>query len=191
MGSGPKEDQSSQMTSWALTRISPLYLGQRCDVSIALINPLRPEHEEEDEVWVGGLDRPYFKGEGTEMSLLWSYPGSRDSDWLRAGRPRGRSSSPGRSKNFLSSMWFWPFLGSTQPSIQWVPGALSLEEKRRKIGFRLQTWKVRQDTNQHRKLWSLIAGFAYSSKLNVEKVCSSETSVNIYQITRRHTPEDS
>jgi hypothetical protein len=26
---------------------------------------------------------------------------SRHSDWLRAGRPRGRSSSPGRAKNFL------------------------------------------------------------------------------------------
>jgi hypothetical protein len=46
---------------------------------------------------------------------------SRDSDWLRAGRPRGRSSFPGKSKNFhfISSR---PALGYTQPPIQWVPG---------------------------------------------------------------------
>jgi hypothetical protein len=47
---------------------------------------------------------------------------SRDSDWLRAGRLRGRSSSPGRVKNFLFSMSSRPALGSTQPRIQWVPG---------------------------------------------------------------------
>jgi hypothetical protein len=43
---------------------------------------------------------------------------SRYSDWLRAGRPRGRSSSPGRTKNFLFSKSSRPALGSTQPPIQ-------------------------------------------------------------------------
>jgi hypothetical protein len=38
-----------------------------------------------------------------------------------------RSSSPGRVKNFLFSMSSRPALGSTQPPIQWVPGALSRE----------------------------------------------------------------
>jgi hypothetical protein len=38
------------------------------------------------------------------------------------GRPRGRSSSPGRVNNFLFSMSSSPVLGSTQPPIQWVPG---------------------------------------------------------------------
>jgi hypothetical protein len=36
----------------------------------------------------------------------------------------GRSSSPGMVKNFLISMSFRLALGSTQPHIQWVPGAL-------------------------------------------------------------------
>jgi hypothetical protein len=50
---------------------------------------------------------------------------SRDSDWLRAGRPRGRSTSSGRVKNFLFSTSSRPALGSTQPPIQWVAEALS------------------------------------------------------------------
>jgi hypothetical protein len=45
---------------------------------------------------------------------------SRYSDWLRAGRLRGRSSSPGRVKNFLFSTSSRPALGPTH----WVPGAL-------------------------------------------------------------------
>jgi hypothetical protein len=42
--------------------------------------------------------------------------------WLRARRLRSRSSSPGMIKNFLLSS-SRPALGSTQPPIQWVPGA--------------------------------------------------------------------
>jgi hypothetical protein len=49
----------------------------------------------------------------------------RYSDWLRAGRPSGRSSSPSRVKNFLFSTSSRPALRPTQPSVQWVPRALS------------------------------------------------------------------
>jgi hypothetical protein len=55
---------------------------------------------------------------------------SRDSDWLRAGRPRGRRSNPGRVKNFYFSMSSKPAVGSTQPPMQWVTGALSPGVKR-------------------------------------------------------------
>jgi hypothetical protein len=55
---------------------------------------------------------------------------SRYSDWLRAGRPRGRSSNPGRVKNFLLSTSSRPVRGPTQPPIQWVPGAISPGVKR-------------------------------------------------------------
>jgi hypothetical protein len=43
-------------------------------------------------------------------------------DWLWAGQPRGRSSSPGWVMNFLFSTSSRPALGLTQPPIQWVPG---------------------------------------------------------------------
>jgi hypothetical protein len=55
---------------------------------------------------------------------------SRYSDWLRAGRQRGRSSSPGRGEIFLSSTASRPVPEPTQPPIQWVPGALSSGLKR-------------------------------------------------------------
>jgi hypothetical protein len=42
----------------------------------------------------------------------------------------GRSSSPGRVKNFLFSTASRPVLGPTQPPIQWVQGALSPRVKR-------------------------------------------------------------
>jgi hypothetical protein len=54
---------------------------------------------------------------------------SRDSNWLSAGRPRGQSSSPGGGKNLHFSTSSRPALGSTQPPIQRVPGALSLGVK--------------------------------------------------------------
>jgi hypothetical protein len=55
---------------------------------------------------------------------------SRYSDWLRAGRPKGRSSIPDRGKIFLLSTSSRPVLGFTQPPIQWVLGALSPVVKR-------------------------------------------------------------
>jgi hypothetical protein len=42
--------------------------------------------------------------------------------WPRAGWQRGRSSSPGRIKNFLFSTSSRSVLGPTQPPIQWEPG---------------------------------------------------------------------
>jgi hypothetical protein len=44
---------------------------------------------------------------------------SRYGDWLRAGRPRGQSSSPGRGNIFLISS-SRPVLVATQPPIQYV-----------------------------------------------------------------------
>jgi hypothetical protein len=52
------------------------------------------------------------------------------SDWLRAGRQRSRSSSQSRVKNFHFSVSSRPELGSTQPPIQCVLGALSPVVKR-------------------------------------------------------------
>jgi hypothetical protein len=50
--------------------------------------------------------------------MIWPGYLSRYSDWLRAGRRRGRSLSSGGVKNFLFSMLFSQALGPTQPSIQ-------------------------------------------------------------------------
>jgi hypothetical protein len=47
---------------------------------------------------------------------------SRYSDWLQAGRPRDRSSSPSGGNNFLFSTSSRPALGPTQPPIQGEPG---------------------------------------------------------------------
>jgi hypothetical protein len=59
-----------------------------------------------------------------KFSKMYYEPGqlSRYSDYLLAGRPSGRSSSPGRVKNFHFSMSSRPSVGSTQPPIQWVNG---------------------------------------------------------------------
>jgi hypothetical protein len=70
----------------------------------------------------------YFKIEGSVGAYLGKCRDtlvgycSRYSDWLRAGRPRGRSSSPGRVKNFLFSTSSRSAVGPTQPPIQWAPG---------------------------------------------------------------------
>jgi hypothetical protein len=53
-----------------------------------------------------------------------------NTDWLWTGRRRGRSSSSGRVKNFLFSKSSRPAVGSTQPPIQWVLGALFRGVKR-------------------------------------------------------------
>jgi hypothetical protein len=52
------------------------------------------------------------------------------SDWLRARRPRCRSSSPGRVKNFIFSTASRGTLWPTQPPSQWVPRAVSPQIKR-------------------------------------------------------------
>jgi hypothetical protein len=65
--------------------------------------------------------------------LIWvQSPGKRShyGDYLQAGRPRSRSSSSGKVKNFLFSTSSRPALGFIQPPIQWVPGDLSPGEKR-------------------------------------------------------------
>jgi hypothetical protein len=51
------------------------------------------------------------------------------SNWLRAGRLRGQSSSPSRVSNFLFTSSKLA-LGSIQPPIQWVPGTPSPGVKR-------------------------------------------------------------
>jgi hypothetical protein len=55
---------------------------------------------------------------------------SRYSDWLRAGRPRGRSSSSRSVENFLFSIAPAPALGPIQPPLQWVMGPISPRVKR-------------------------------------------------------------
>jgi hypothetical protein len=62
-----------------------------------------------------------FQSITVTMTICNTYR-SRHSDWLRAGWPRGRSSSPGRSDIFLFSTSSRPVLGHTQPPIQRVPG---------------------------------------------------------------------
>jgi hypothetical protein len=72
---------------------------------------------------------PHGSKHSPQHSILQQEPGelSRYSDWLRAGRSKGRS--PGRVKNFLFSTSSRLAPRSIQP-IQWVPGALSPGIKR-------------------------------------------------------------
>jgi hypothetical protein len=65
--------------------------------------------------------RRFFPNFGTYLNAMGA--------WIAAGyglggRGVGRSSSPGRGKNFLFSTSSRPTLGPTQPPIQWVRGAL-------------------------------------------------------------------
>jgi hypothetical protein len=82
--------------------------------------------------WSGTRWRSLLRHYATSRKVAGSIPyktigffNSRYSDWLRAGRPGGGSSSPGRVKNFHFSISTRPVLGSTQPPIKWVPGTLS------------------------------------------------------------------
>jgi hypothetical protein len=76
--------------------------------------------------------------------IFWSF-----SNWLRAGWPTGRSSSPGGGKNFLFFIASRLALGSTRPPIQWVRGPLSLGVK----------WSVHevdhlpQTSDEFKKIW--------------------------------------
>jgi hypothetical protein len=66
-----------------------------------------------------------WNGRRVEFLIYVTTQHSRYNDWLRAWRPRGWSSNPGRGKIFLPSTSSRLVLGPTQPPIQWVPGALS------------------------------------------------------------------
>jgi hypothetical protein len=79
---------------------------------------------------------------------------SRYSDWLRAERPRGRSSSPGRVKNFLFSTSSSLALGSTQLLNQWVSGALSRGQSGRGLKLMLRSRMVELYLHTpHRSYW--------------------------------------
>jgi hypothetical protein len=64
------------------------------------------------------------------MYLSWVGIAQLVSRRLRAGWPRGRSSSRGMGKIFLLSTSFRPVLGPTQPPVHWLPRAISPEVKR-------------------------------------------------------------
>jgi hypothetical protein len=85
-----------------------VYLGWDCDIRMHASGRINKETEI--------LHIPF--------KILHAGIAYRYSDWLRTGRPKGRSSSPCRVKNFLFSTSSRPALGSTQPPIQWVPWAL-------------------------------------------------------------------
>jgi hypothetical protein len=59
------------------------------------------------------------------------------SDWLRAGHPMGRISSPCRVNNFLFSTFSRPAMGPTQPLIQRV--AVNLSPRVNRQGLKLTT----------------------------------------------------
>jgi hypothetical protein len=89
-----------------------------------------------------------------DLNFVLPNDGSRDSvvgiaTGYGAGRPRGRSSSPGRVKNFLFSTSSRPVLGSTQPPIQSVPRDLSPEVKRP----RREADHSRPASAQVKKMW--------------------------------------
>jgi hypothetical protein len=61
----------------------------------------------------------------------------------------------------------------------------------------LQGRGISRERNQHERRWqaepasTLISCSAYSSTLKMEAICSSETSVDFQQTTRRYFPKDS
>jgi hypothetical protein len=63
-------------------------------------------------------DFPYFLYKNTFKSAVPLGYRSRYRDWLRAGRPSGRNSSPGMGKIFLFFTWSRPVSGLTQAPIQ-------------------------------------------------------------------------
>jgi hypothetical protein len=67
---------------------------------------------------------------GFSLNIACEIKSSRYSDWLLAGRPRGRSSSPSRATIFVLFLSSSQALGPAQPPIQCVPRALSHEVKR-------------------------------------------------------------
>jgi hypothetical protein len=81
------------------------------------------------QLWARLIQSPPFNHIIFRFILISSIYGSWDSDWLRAGRLKGWSSSPDRGKIFLLSTSSRPVLGPTQPPIQWVPRYLSLAVK--------------------------------------------------------------
>jgi hypothetical protein len=65
-----------------------------------------------------------YTRKSAHLSIFNNYR-SRDSDRIRAGRPRGRGSNPGRGEIFLFSTSSRPVLRSIQPPIAWAQKAIS------------------------------------------------------------------
>jgi hypothetical protein len=101
--------------------------GTKISFTFRESNPRSELGGKKEEMKVEQEERENIKGkeENQENFLCYIIQLSRYSDWLRAGRPRGGSSDPGKAKNILFFTSSRPALGSTQPPIQWVPGALS------------------------------------------------------------------
>jgi hypothetical protein len=129
---------------WTWTQLFAERCVRRMDTAISNVISSREiqNHCLHYTLWLMSLFRlQYFKFYLHQLSIptprnyfspfpLWHYSrgryidyASRYSDWLRAGRRRGQSSSPGRVKNFLFSKSSRPALLCTQPPIQWVPDA--------------------------------------------------------------------
>jgi hypothetical protein len=126
----------NKMVVWPITRYLSLLATFKEQTKIAkILNRISGFRPLDLNPWPLHRDQLIWQFVPTECSILCIYYlrtllGSRDSDWLRAGRPRGRSSSPGRGKIFLLSTSSRPALGPTHSPIEWVPGALSPGLKR-------------------------------------------------------------